>query len=255
MTSVDHSTAIKAIPTRYAGCHFRSRLEARWAVMLDADGVDWQYEHEGYECERRLGLDDQTFYYLPDFQVSSGSFTNRYGKQVEPFSIIEVKGAWTPKAVDDFVNAVGALGTCRNDGHGVNALIAGHPGGPERRREMGGGWAPWELHFHKGDMFMRPCPRLGQLGDCFHGMPVGADIGGKWWMTGHGLDTISIDYHDLRGLASLFTNGASRVYSAYLNDHFPGTIDRGLPVDWNYWQRLANVGKSARFEHGQSGAS
>lgn len=27
---------ITAIETRYAGCHFRSRLEARWAVFFDA---------------------------------------------------------------------------------------------------------------------------------------------------------------------------------------------------------------------------
>jgi len=30
---------IKAIETRYAGCFFRSRLEARWAVAFDHDSV------------------------------------------------------------------------------------------------------------------------------------------------------------------------------------------------------------------------
>jgi hypothetical protein len=52
---------IKAIPTRYAGCHFRSRLEARWAVFFDALGVAWQYEPEGFD------LDGQ--WYLPDFYL------------------------------------------------------------------------------------------------------------------------------------------------------------------------------------------
>ena len=51
---------ISAIPTRYAGCEFRSRLEARWAVFFDAIGVKWEYEPEGYELENGER-------YLPDF--------------------------------------------------------------------------------------------------------------------------------------------------------------------------------------------
>lgn len=35
---------IKAIPTRYAGVQFRSRLEARWAAFFDLVGWRWQYE-------------------------------------------------------------------------------------------------------------------------------------------------------------------------------------------------------------------
>jgi hypothetical protein len=59
--------AIKAIETRYAGCRFRSRLEARWAVLFDALGFAWEYEPEGYELGE-LG------WYLPDFRVwNSGS--------------------------------------------------------------------------------------------------------------------------------------------------------------------------------------
>lgn len=50
---------LKAIETRYAGCRFRSRLEARWAVFFDNLGVKWQYEPEGFDLD---GL-----YYLPDF--------------------------------------------------------------------------------------------------------------------------------------------------------------------------------------------
>lgn len=53
---------VKAIETQYAGCRFRSRLEARWAVFFDTIGIDWQYEPEGYELAdgRR---------YLPDFYL------------------------------------------------------------------------------------------------------------------------------------------------------------------------------------------
>jgi len=40
---------IKAIETKYAGCLFRSRLEARWARFFDAAGVRWEFEPEGFE--------------------------------------------------------------------------------------------------------------------------------------------------------------------------------------------------------------
>lgn len=55
---------MKVIPTAYAGCRFRSRLEARWAVFFDAVGVAWQYEPEGYD----LG---GAGWYLPDFRVTT----------------------------------------------------------------------------------------------------------------------------------------------------------------------------------------
>jgi hypothetical protein len=51
---------IKAIETRYRGHRFRSRLEARWAVVLDHIGIEWQYEPEGYNLGK-AGC------YLPDF--------------------------------------------------------------------------------------------------------------------------------------------------------------------------------------------
>lgn len=51
---------IKAIETVYKGYRFRSRLEARYAVMFDALGLEWEYEPEGFD----LG---EVGYYLPDF--------------------------------------------------------------------------------------------------------------------------------------------------------------------------------------------
>jgi hypothetical protein len=53
---------IKAIETRYKGCNFRSRLEARWAVFFDALGIKWEYEKEGYVVGNRTP-------YLPDFYL------------------------------------------------------------------------------------------------------------------------------------------------------------------------------------------
>jgi hypothetical protein len=51
---------IKAIETFYKGYRFRSRLEARWAVLFDSAGIEWVYEQEGYTLS-----DGQN--YLPDF--------------------------------------------------------------------------------------------------------------------------------------------------------------------------------------------
>lgn len=52
---------IRAIETRYKGYRFRSRLEARWAVVLDHLGIEWEYEPEGYETSAG--------WYLPDFRI------------------------------------------------------------------------------------------------------------------------------------------------------------------------------------------
>jgi hypothetical protein len=68
---------IRAIETEYAGYRFRSRQEARFAVMMDALGIGWRYEVEGLEIVGK----SQTVYYLPDFIVDA---TGAY---------IEIKGA------------------------------------------------------------------------------------------------------------------------------------------------------------------
>ena len=57
---------MKPIQTRYAGCHFRSRLEARWAVFFDTAGIRWEYEPQGFELPSgKKYLPD---FYLPDVQ-------------------------------------------------------------------------------------------------------------------------------------------------------------------------------------------
>lgn len=68
-------TEIKAIETFYAGCLFRSRLEARWAVFYDALGIAWHYEPEGFDLTgKNLGL------YLPDFWLPEQKY------------LVEIKG-------------------------------------------------------------------------------------------------------------------------------------------------------------------
>lgn len=51
----------RAIETTYRGHRFRSRLEARWAVVFDTLGLPWEYEVQGYE--------HNGVRYLPDFIV------------------------------------------------------------------------------------------------------------------------------------------------------------------------------------------
>lgn len=50
---------LKPINTEYNGYLFRSRLEARYAVLFDQLGWSWEYEKEGYELKSGR--------YLPDF--------------------------------------------------------------------------------------------------------------------------------------------------------------------------------------------
>lgn len=71
---------VQAIETEYAGCRFRSRLEARWAVVFDQLDINWQYEPEG--------LDINGVRYLPDFYLPSvGAYA-------------EVKGRMDPRGME-----------------------------------------------------------------------------------------------------------------------------------------------------------
>lgn len=62
---------IQAIPTRYNGFTFRSRLEARWAVFFDEIKVKYEYEPEGFDFSGYPHIDEFLTpgdrYYLPDF--------------------------------------------------------------------------------------------------------------------------------------------------------------------------------------------
>lgn len=62
----DMNQRIGAIETWYAGHKFRSRLEARWAVFFDALGVEWRYESQGFEGGGHRYLPD---FFLPAFDV------------------------------------------------------------------------------------------------------------------------------------------------------------------------------------------
>lgn len=75
---------IKAIETRYAGCRFRSRLEARWAVFFDHLKIEWRYEPQGFQLPSGSYLPD---FHLPEFLTHESTLVGTW---------VEIKG----RAVD-----------------------------------------------------------------------------------------------------------------------------------------------------------
>jgi len=76
---------IQAIPTSYGGRKYRSRLEAKWALIFDNLGIKYEYEEQGYI----VGRDGFGVRYLPDFVLYGGSY--RCPKKL----YVEVKGNMT----------------------------------------------------------------------------------------------------------------------------------------------------------------
>jgi hypothetical protein len=72
---------MKAIQTRYGGHHFRSRLEARWAVFFDSMEFDWDYEPEGFVLSSGA-------HYLPDFRVVSPQ-GHLHWYEIKPRHVVE----------------------------------------------------------------------------------------------------------------------------------------------------------------------
>lgn len=105
------STSIKPIETEYAGIMFRSRLEARWAMLFDGLGIRWEYEAEAYRGES--WTDAPPFTYLPDFWLPE------YGYWCE------VKG--DPTSVSsDYLAMLGAVGHFMpgvHNSHGESGVI------------------------------------------------------------------------------------------------------------------------------------
>ena len=158
---------MKAIETRYAGCHFRSRLEARWAVAFDALGIRWEYERQGYMCGRRLSLgwDDDEIPYLPDFWFPDFELHG------------EVKGSLNNEELLRLLDCAADLscnggGGCHDQG-GNDVVVFGHIPAPTEYR------LPTRLHMHKGDLLASPW--LGESIEPWQqcgGTPVARDIGG-----------------------------------------------------------------------------
>jgi hypothetical protein len=227
-------TDIQAIPTRYAGCHFRSRLEARWAVAFDSLGIRWEYERQGYLCSQRLsfGEEPEPIPYLPDFWLPD---LKLHG---------EVKGQLTDAELLRLLNCAASLssndrGGCGFDNQGSNLVVFGNipPGSHDTDR------LPTELHMHKGNLIASPW--IGDQGQClgYGHTPaelVAQDVGGS-------LEQILVaeDWHNAgrltpARLAQWLTRGSwgSRL---------------GWDERFRQWWVAYDAAKSARFEHGENG--
>jgi hypothetical protein len=138
----------RAIETRYAGCHFRSRLEARWAVFFDAVGWRWQYEPEGYWCQWRLRLSNKAFAYLPDFYLPDKN------------AFVEVKGQMDDFELDRFCNAVASLTDSNSTKTSVADafLFCGPFDKPDKIgiTQESYIWTPTALAMRKGDILASP---------------------------------------------------------------------------------------------------
>ena len=112
---------MRTIETHWNNYHFRSRLEAQWAVFFDTVGIAYQYEPEGYDlsqticpsdehnsaecvCRERANLQQKNAWYLPDFFLSNVGLRGYQGLGL----FFEVKGIANEKD-DDRCVLLGAL--------------------------------------------------------------------------------------------------------------------------------------------------
>lgn len=196
---------IQAIETRYAGCRFRSRLEARWAVFFDRLGVAWEYEPQGY----MVGWSERPRPYLPDFWLPAERVW------------VEVKGSddqMDKSLICDAAIPHGGLPDAPNE---HRMLILGPLPRPRGRV------AHSLLTFHKGDIF-RVWAEFGVVGIATH-EPWSLQCGGSDW--------VGSDSGDI-GRPS------------------PGLVECAhLPGSQGKFEATAYAAaRSARFEHGESGA-
>lgn len=209
---------MQAIQTRYKGYNFRSRLEARWAVAFDVLGLQWEYEPEGQVASCRLGLSGEythTFGYLPDFRLRPGRSSKWYWA--------EVKGQLDDN--QDYLRCLDALASVTGSCEGPDAVILGPIPSPE------GDVVPTVLHFHKGCLLAQP------------------------WLTSSGCRTSSV-LDNMRA-----DSVCGNPHCVAEDNETYSNFWRTQPV-WNFPKEPSvrlryafAAARSARFEHGQSGAT
>lgn len=218
---------IKPIETRYAGCRFRSRLEARYAVLFDKLGIRWEYEVQGY----LVGEEDNRRPYLPDFWLPNDRLW------------VEVKGAENALDVELIRDAVIPHGGLPADPTGAKPADVSRAGarmlilGPMSRgivqltdKSTGkivgySGPTHTVLNFWKGDVIQ------------------GAAT--------FGVGGVTIDHKD----GGTVGNDSREVYWAGRGNEWGNLTGGGVWISPAYDQRVADAytaARSARFEHGES---
>lgn len=206
---------IKAIETKYAGCRFRSRLEARWAVFFDHLGITWEYEPQGFE----VGPQQDRRGYLPDFWLPADRIW------------VEVKG--------DRGDA-----DLRKIAYAADANY-GLPGGPGRRMILLGNvprvdrqsFAWHHVVTFKDDNLTQLLFRFNASGIDWMNDPPGLPLG-----------SASDDYEQLNAGPSFWQFDAfTHVADPFSNEHRM-TGGASVKVVGAY-----TAARSARFEHGERG--
>lgn len=126
---------LKPIQTRYKGHHFRSRLEARYAVFLDHLGVQWQYEPEGFELSAGR--------YLPDFflpAVNGGTWLEIKPHGGGSFFGFASGGRLEDPRLEEFADQVRELGQSFYVAYGIPAADLDY------NYDEGMLEAPWDPH-------------------------------------------------------------------------------------------------------------
>lgn len=124
------------IPTRHLGHLFRSRLEARWATVLEDLGVVWRYEWQGFNLGR-FGC------YLPDFWLPE----MKTWLEIKPEPIVPGSREWKVAS--------------RLSDHGF-VLVAQGGLPPEQCTGFLDG-------YHNQDYQLAICPKCGTIGFTFNG--------------------------------------------------------------------------------------
>lgn len=212
-------TVLAAIETNYAGCRFRSRLEARWAVFFDHLGVEWQYEPQGYT------VGPYATPYLPDFWLPGLKLW------------VEVKGQIEEDGVRTLIYAASGAG------------LPLEPGGQAPLRNLG----PWSKRILVLGQIPTPgAPWLHTRLDALDGDLIVASA------------VAVIPQPKKPGRVALIPvyqptvlNGflvGCRMGAGALREFVEGTSCRILDPDYSCADAY-RAARSARFEHGESGAS
>jgi hypothetical protein len=218
----------KSLPTYYKGITFRSRLEARWAIILDELGIDWEYEPEALLIE---GYTENAFSYLPDFYLPTAD------------AFLEVKGSLESQDIPKMLQIAHSITGGGRPFEWKDSrpfLIAGNLGDEIRSA------VPISIYNYKGWLFMDRdydtvrhnmfhCPKRGFSNHCNR-------CYARSWHIGDDTDwnfEASMSHHDL----------AYRLCNNYQFSWqpIPEFQKETLPSGWT---QAINKGKSARFDNG-----
>lgn len=213
---------MKAIETIYKGHRFRSRLEARYAVVFDMLGIEWQYEPQGFECGQRLTkslwwADYPRINYLPDFWLPREKV------------FVEVKGQFPERAdLTRFLDCAAylALGDeqfgCTEDIPSARPVVLLGPGVR----------TGWRLDMFKGSMYATPWwPRMSR-----------ADRAALWQM------------EESRFIVDDGTDTNDQVFCGTCSDAVSSALLAGPLRDLvtSATREAFDAGRMARFEHGET---